>query len=199
MLLGSGHVQMYLHDYACFRCLFQYTFSTPAAAERHRTPARPQDHATHAPHGSTRCIIAERNPPGDGLNPPGDGLLGPRERSGSPGEGGVSNIFGGVSLPRFLSCPLFEVSIAWKAFFSGRLITPHRVIFFLYARVFWLSGNRSVVRASPTVDALFLFVVIRVLVLILFLLFFLVRHLCCCCFCLERRPGGLVVNLEYHD
>ena len=42
------------------------------------------------------------------------------------GGGGVSSIFGGVSLQRFcLSCLLVGVSIVWKAFFSGNRTLYH--------------------------------------------------------------------------
>ena len=79
-------------------------------------PPRLQDRATPAPHGSTRCY-RRKNGPSAKLGergaskgvplPPGDGLLGPREKK-RIGEGGVSNIFGGVSLPGF-----FFVSSVW--------------------------------------------------------------------------------------
>ena len=129
MLFSSrdgDHVQMGLPDYA--------GLSMPRGSCSRSLPDTPRPHgrAMPAPHSSTRCYRRKNGPQGQTRragSPPADVLLVPRERSGSQGLQGereVSNIFGGISLRVVFSCPLFEVSIVWKSFFSrsGTLSPP---------------------------------------------------------------------------
>ena len=115
-------------------------------------PLRPQDRASPAPHGSTRCYRRKNGPQrqnrragGVERSPLGDGLLSPRDT----GKGADPRKERGLQhfrrrFPPGIFCRVpFGVSILRKEFFPGDGTWSSPGEFFSYPRVFWRSGRAS--------------------------------------------------------
>ena len=133
-----------------FPIMFQHASRKTGCSRPPPDPPRPHGYATAAPHSSTRCPrrkngrrLPTRRWGGRGKEPSRQRVARYPARGRIRGKGGVSDIFGGVSLPVYLvSCPLLGVSIARNAFlFRGwNNAIPPRIIF-SNPRVCWLSGR----------------------------------------------------------